>query len=150
MSQETNVIEDENLETPELTEEEKQKRKELEASMIKLAQDRANDPSEMAATAFQLYVPAYKGLVSKLSTRGLRRVLNHLILFPYEQSDIKSANETEKQIMGLCNYLIEAKFIMTMAAMNEGLEKLQAAAEKELTPEEENAIREELEKQGEK
>lgn len=150
MSEQVNEVENELEESIPLTEEEKADGKALEAAMLKAAQERSHDPAEMAATAFQLYAPAYKNLVSKLSTRGLRRVLNFLILHPYEQSDIKSANETEKQIMGLCNYLVEAKFIMTMAAMNEGLEQLHAAAEKELTTEEENAIREELEKQGEK
>ena len=147
MSEEVNEVETE--ESIPLTEEEKADGKALEAAMLKAAQERSHDPAEMAATAFQLYAPAYKNLVSKLSTRGLRRVLNFLILHPYEQSDIKSANETEKQIMGLCNYLVEAKFIMTMAAMNEGLEKLYEASEKELTEEEAAEIQAEIDKKTE-
>ena len=142
MSEQVNEVESE--ESQPFTEQEKADGKALEEAMLKAAQERASDPADMAAMAYQMYVPAYKQFVSKLSTRGMRRVLNTLILYPYEMDDIKSANETEKQLIGLCNYLIEAKFIMTMDAMNKGLEQLHEAAEKELTAEEEAEVKKEL------
>lgn len=109
--------------------------KEVEQYMLDMAQQRADDPAEMAATAFAMYSPLYKRVVPKLSKRSLRRILDYLILYPLEKDNVKAANEAEKSVMQIANFLIEAKFIMQMATYNENLEKIVEAAESELTEE---------------
>lgn len=118
--------------------------KAVEEAMIEAANQRAIDPTEMAATAYSMYSPHYRRLLGKMSTRGLRRVLNYLVLYPLEQEDIKNANELEKEFMYLCNYLAEAKFVMIMDQYRANAEKLLEAQETPLTKEEETAIIDEV------
>lgn len=118
--------------------------KQIEQELIEQAQQRADDPAESAATAYQMYVPHYKRLLPKMSTRSLRRILNFVTLYPFEQESVKSANELEKQFMQLVNSLVEAKFVMIMASFNENAQQLLNAQSDPLTSEQENAIIAEL------
>lgn len=108
----------------------------VEREMLADAHSRAMDPMEMASQMYGMYVPHYKGAVDKLSSRALRRILNFLVLYPFEQDDVKAASKDEQQLMQLCNSLLEAKFVMTMHAYNENAEKVFAAQNSELTEEE--------------
>lgn len=109
--------------------------KEVEDFMVKAAQARADDPSEMAATAYAMYGPYYKMAVPKLSKRSLRRILDYLIFYPLEKDSVKAANEAEKSVMQLANFLVEAKFILQMDSYRQNLEQIVEAAESELTEE---------------
>lgn len=121
--------------------------KEVEEFMVKAAQERAQDPAEMAATAYAMYGPYYKMAVPKLSKRSLRRILDYLIFYPLEQDTVRAANEAEKSVMQLANFLIEAKFIMQMSVHAEHLDKIVETAETPLTNEEESAIVNEFNKE---
>jgi hypothetical protein len=118
--------------------------RQIERDMIAAAEARAQDPSEMAATAYSMYIPHYKRAIPKLSTRGLRRVLNYLVLYPLEQDDIKSANEFEKQVMQLVNSLVEAKFIMIMDSYSKNAQAVYDAQNTPLTQEQSDEIADEL------
>lgn len=114
--------------------------KEVEDFMVKAAQERADDPAEMAATAYAMYGPYYKMAVPKLSKRSLRRILDYLIFYPLEKDSVKAANEAEHSVMQLANFLIEAKFIMQMSVYKDNLEQIVAAAEAKLTEEQEQEL----------
>lgn len=122
--------------------------KQVEEEMIKMAQARADDPVESASTMYGMYVPHFKRLLPKMSTRGLRRVLQYLVLYPLEVDSVKSASENEKQFMQLVNSLVECKFVMQMSTYAEHAEKLLAASENVLTKEEEDQVVTELKKGG--
>jgi hypothetical protein len=135
MSEEIETTEDNNEEQVEKASDLGLTGKEVEQYMLDMAQRRAEDPAEMAATAFAMYSPMYKGIAPKLSKRSLRRILDYLILYPLEKDNVRAANEAEKSVMQIANFLIEAKFIMQMSMYNDNLEKLVEAAESELTEE---------------
>ena len=123
--------------------------KEIEDELIRQANERAADPGESAAQAYSMYVPHFKRLMPKMSVRGLRRVINYMVLYPLEQDAIKNANELEKQFMQLVNSLVEAKFIMIMDTYNQHAQELYDAQNKELTTEQETDISNELNKEQE-
>lgn len=122
--------------------------KQIEKELLEQAQQRADDPAESAATAYQMYTPHYKRLLPKMSTRSLRRILNFVVLYPFEQDSVKSANELEKQFMQLVNSLVEAKFVMIMATFNENAQQLLDAQSQPLTKEETDGIIAELKASG--
>jgi hypothetical protein len=109
--------------------------KEVEDFMIKAAQDRAEDPTEMAATAYTMYGPYLRMALPKLSKRSLMRVINYLVFYPFAQKDPNAKNEAEKSVMQLANLLAESKFIMTMSQYAGNLEDVVKAVEAELTEE---------------
>ncbi len=110
--------------------------KAIEKAMLEAAEARAQDPSEMAAQAYGMYVPHFRAAIPKLSTRGLRRLVNYLVLYPLEQGDFKASSEFEKQVMQLAGQLVEAKFILIMDSYRANAEQLYAAANSELTEQE--------------
>jgi uncharacterized protein (DUF1778 family) len=119
--------------------------KEVEDFMIKAGNERAQDPTEMAAAAYAMYGPYFKLALPKLSTRSLRRILNYLVFYPLEQDSVKAANEAEKSVMQLANFLIEAKFVMVLDSHRLSLEKVYAASQDEsLTAEQEAEVIETL------
>lgn len=122
--------------------------KQIEQELLEQAQQRADDPAESAATAYQMYVPHYKRLLPKMSTRSLRRILNFVVLYPFEQDSVKSANELEKQFMQLVNSLVEAKFVMIMATFNDSAQQLLDAQSEPLTKEQTDGIIAELKASG--
>jgi hypothetical protein len=116
--------------------------RQIEADMIAAAQAKAQDPSEMAAQMFAMYVPHFKQGLSKLSTRGLRRVLQNAVLYPLEQGDIRTSSDFERQMVQLVSSLLECKFIMIMDTYKNNAEQLYDASQAELTPEETAGIQE--------
>lgn len=118
--------------------------KEVEAELVRIAQERAEDPTETAAGAYRTYLPFFKANLSKLSSRGLRRLINFCVCYPLEQDDIKAASEFEKEMMHLTNTLIEAKLIMIMDTYRRNAEQLYDAANTPLTQEQADEIATEL------
>ena len=116
----------------------------IEQEMLAQAESRAADPIETASSAYAMYVPHFKRLLPTLSTRGLRRVLNFLILHPLEQDAMNSANEDEKSFMHLVNSLVEAKFIMVMASFHANAQAVYDAQNAPLTPEQQAEVVETL------
>lgn len=116
--------------------------RQIEADMIAAAEARAQDPADAAAQMFQMYVPHFKAGLSKLSTRGLRRVLQNAVLYPLEQDDIRTSSEFEKSMVQLVSSLLECKFIMIMDTYKNNAEQLYAASQSELSTEESAEIQE--------
>jgi len=118
--------------------------RQIEKDMLEAAEARAQDPSEMAAMMFQMYVPHFKAGLAKLSTRGLRRVLKNAVLYPLEQDDIQTSSEFEKQMVQLVSSLLEAKFIMILDTYKNNAQQLYDASQAELTVEEEAEIKQQI------
>lgn len=114
--------------------------KAIEAQMIAAAQARAEDPMETAGTAYQMYVPHFKTALPKISTRGLRRVIQYLVLYPLEKDSVNAASEFEKQFMQLVNSLVEAKFVMIMHSYSENAKNLYDAEQTKLTEQQKQEV----------
>jgi len=136
MSEETVVTE------PQTEESLKFDPKEVEAQLVKIAQERAEDPAETAATCYRTYLPFYKIMSKnkKLSTRALRRILDFLILYPLESDKANATSKEEREMMELCNTLIQAKFVLILDTYNNHAQELYDAANSPLTEEEANQV----------
>lgn len=110
--------------------------KEVEAQLVKMAEERAEDPVETAASTYKIYHPFYKANRNKLSVRGMRRLIDFLVEYPLERDSINAANQFEREMMELINTLIQAKFVMVLGTYNQHAEQLYEAANTPLTEEE--------------
>jgi hypothetical protein len=110
--------------------------KEVEAQLVKMAQERSEDPVETASSAYRMYLPYFKAQLPKLSTRALRRLIEFCVMYPLEKSKPGSTTAVEREMMELTNTLIQAKFVMILATYNEHAEQLYNAANTPLTEEE--------------
>lgn len=110
--------------------------KEVEQQLVKMAQERADDPVETAASAYRMYLPYYRANLPKMSTRALRRIIKFIVEYPLEKEEIGAANAYEREMMELVNTLVQAKFVMVLATYNEGAQQLYDAANTPLTEEE--------------
>lgn len=118
--------------------------KQVEAELVRIAQERADDPVETAASTYRIYLPFFEANLKKLSVRGMRRLVNFLVKYPLEQDDIKAANPFEREMMELVNTLVQAKFVMILGTYNEHAQELYDAANTPLTAEQEAEIAKEL------
>jgi hypothetical protein len=84
----------------------------LEQEMIKQEQLNQTPPEEVAAAMFNLYLPRFQAIVSKLSNKSLRRVLKALIEYPLVEEDFKFSGELEKEAFLVAENLILAKVMM--------------------------------------
>lgn len=118
--------------------------KEVEAELVRIANERAEDPVETAASTYKIYLPFMDANLKKLSVRGMRRLINFLVKYPLEQDDIKAASPFEREMMELVNTLVQAKFVMILGTYNEHAEQLYEAANTPLTEEQKAEIAAEL------
>lgn len=116
--------------------------KQVEEELLRMAQERADDPAEMAATCYRTYLPFYKVMSKnkKLSTRALRRILDFLILYPLESDKANATSKEEREMMELCNTLIQAKFVLILDTYNQNAQQIYDAATTPLTSEEEAQV----------
>lgn len=110
--------------------------KQVEAELVRIAQERADDPAEVAAQTFRIYLPFYKMNKHKLSTRALRRILDFLVLYPLESDKANATTKEEREMMELINTLIQAKFVMILDTFNQHGQQIYDAANTPLTEEE--------------
>ncbi len=110
--------------------------KQVEAELVRIAQERADDPAEVAAQTYRVYLPFYRMNKGKLSTRALRRILDFLVLYPLESDKANATTKEEREMMELINTLIQAKFVMILDTFNNHGEQLYNAATTPLTEEE--------------
>lgn len=118
--------------------------KEVEAQLVKMAHERAEDPVETASTTYRLYLPYFKAQMPKMSVRAMRRLVNFLVCYPLEQEDPGSVTQMEREMFELTNTLVQAKFVMILATYNQHAEQFYQAATTPLTEEEEAQIKAEL------
>lgn len=122
--------------------------KEVEEQLVKMAQERAEDPVETAAAAYRMYLPYYRANLPKMSTRALRRIIKFIVEYPLEKNDIGAANAYEREMMELINTLVQAKFVMVLATFNSVSDQLYDKATTPITQEEEAEAIAELKARG--
>lgn len=110
--------------------------KEVEAQLVKMAHERAEDPVETASGAYRIYLPYFKAQLPKLSTRALRRLVEFCVLYPLEKDKHGATTAVEREMMELTNTLIQAKFVMILSTYNDHAQQLYDAANTPLTEEE--------------
>jgi hypothetical protein len=71
-------------------------------------------------------------------------VINNAVLYPFEQDDIKTSSDFEKQMSQMINSLLEAKFIMIMHTYAQNAQQLYDASHAPLTEEQTAAIEAEI------
>lgn len=133
MSEETKI---ETTEEPKLNFDPKQ----VETELVKIAQERAEDPVETAASTYRVYLPFYDKNKGKLSVRAMRRLVDFLVKYPLEKEKPGAVTPFEREMMELVNTLIQAKFVMILGTFNEHAEQLYQAANNPLTEEEANQV----------
>lgn len=99
--------------------------KEMVAEEKKRQEER--DPAEVASMLLTIYTPRFKMMVSKLSNRQLRRLINSLVEYPLKEYEHKDKMEHECFLIG-CG-LLDAKFSLIQYTYNENAEKIRADAE---------------------
>jgi hypothetical protein len=114
--------------------------KQVEAELVKMAEERAEDPAETAASTYRLYLPYFKAQLPKLSTRALRRLVEFLVLYPLEKDRVGATTEVEREMMELTNTLVQAKFVMILDTYNKHAEEIYAAANAPLTQEQADEV----------
>lgn len=110
--------------------------KEVEAELVRIANERAEDPVETAASCYRMYLPYYRANLPKMSTRALRRIIKFIVEYPLEKGDIGAANAYEREMMELINTLVQAKFVMVLSTYNDSAQQIYDAANSPLTEEE--------------
>lgn len=76
-----------------------------------------SDPNEVAAAMFEYYLPRFKVLTDKLSSKGSKRVLKALIEYPLVEDDCKFQSEIEKEVFLIGENLLLAKVMMVNQAL---------------------------------
>jgi lysine/ornithine N-monooxygenase len=98
--------------------------KAIEEEMIKIAENRAQDPGETAAMVYHMYRPEFVNRVTKLSSRAKSRLIAMLVQYPLNGNDIKFSSELEKECYFFASSMIEAKFVLMLDQYKEGAEEL--------------------------
>ena len=98
--------------------------KAIEEEMIKIAENRAQDPGETAAMVYHMYRPEYIKRVTKLSSRAKSRLLAMLVQYPLNGNEIKFSSELEKEVYFFADSMIQAKFVLMLDQYKEGAEGL--------------------------
>jgi len=96
-----------------------------------MAEARANDPTEIAATMHNLYLPMFYNAVDGLSSASLKRILKYLVSFPLVDCEISKDEPVEGKVAYLGNNLIECKFVMIMDTYNQNAENILANSEEQ-------------------
>lgn len=91
------------------------------------SQSVSNNPEEIAATMFTLYLPRFQAAVDRLSNKALRRVLKALIEYPLVDEEYKFSTELEKDTFFVAERLILAKMMMIQHTLFNNEELLQGA-----------------------
>jgi hypothetical protein len=103
----------------------------LESAMIEKAKSRSEDPAEVAATLFTLYLPRFHAIVDTLSNKALRRLIKAIIEHPLEDQPYHLKEQEEKEAFSIALALVESKFVMIMNTYNDNLDTLVKASEDE-------------------
>lgn len=69
---------------------------------------------DLAAVLFRLYGPKFYMGIDRLSLKALRRVIKKLVTHPLNTKEFKSQSNTESEVFGIGDRLLEAKYVMIM------------------------------------
>ncbi len=81
-------------------------------------------PEEIAAQLLHFYTPVYNNLVSGLSSKAMRRLLNKLIEYPLNTKKYDSTSPAEAQAFAVGLRLLEAKHVLIMSTYAQNIDNL--------------------------
>lgn len=108
----------------------------FEKELLEQAEKNQQDPVNLAATLFTIYLPRFQNLVGTLSSRALRRVLCALIEVPLNQSEFNHSTQQEKDCFAIGDRLLQAKWIMIQQAFMDNSKELHQATSSDVATEE--------------
>ncbi len=100
--------------------------KEIEAAMIKAAEDHSNDITGMAMNTYTQLHPRFMAGLHRISSKGRLRLLKAMVDYPINPGKYL-LNDVEKEMLEIGSMLLESKFIMIMNTYAENLDVLVAA-----------------------
>ena len=103
--------------------------KEIEAEMLKAAENRAVDPAESAAMIFTMYKPELLRRLQLLSSKQMRRLLRMLVEYPINEKELKTHSQQEQEFFVLADTMLQSKFIMMQQVYMENADELVKAQE---------------------
>jgi len=87
----------------------------LKEEEAKLNAKAASATSEdLAAVLFRLYGPKFYQGIDRLNLKALRRVIKKLVTYPLNTKELKPQTNLEKEVFGIGDRLLEAKYVMIM------------------------------------
>jgi hypothetical protein len=105
---------------------------EAQKAVEQSAQNRADDPFEVAAMVHSMYLGPFLDGIENISGGACRRILKFMVKYPILQGDIDPNHETNdiRQLAYLGDKLCESKFLMIMNEFNNQREKILAEMHK--------------------
>ena len=116
--------------------------KEVEAAMIKAAEERAMDITGMALNTYTQLHPRFMAGLHRISSKGRLRLLKAMVDYPINPGKYL-LNDVEKEMLEIGSMLLESKFIMIMNTYAENIDELVEASNSEevdLTDEEKEEL----------
>ena len=109
---------------------EEQDSSEIEARLIKAAEERSQDISGMALSTYRQLQPRFMAGLHRISSKGRIRLLKALVDYPINPGKYQ-LNDIEKELLEVGSMVLESKFILIMNTYAENIGALVDAAESE-------------------
>lgn len=105
---------------------------EAQKAVEEAAQQRADDPFEVAAMVHSMYLVPFLTGIENISGGACRKILKFMVQYPILQGDIKYDDETNelRQLAYLGDKLCESKFLMIMNEFNKQRDTILAEMQK--------------------
>jgi hypothetical protein len=97
---------------------------EAQQAIEQAAQNRAEDPFEVAAMVHTMYLTPFLTGIDSISGGACRRILKFLVSYPLLQDDVNDAHPDVRHLAYLGDRLCESKFLMIMNEFNNQREKI--------------------------
>lgn len=89
--------------------------------------DPNEDPVEVAAMMFSMYLPKMEILIDSLSGKAVKRVLKSLIRVPLVDTTFNGRSENENNAFSVGARLFEAKWLMMLSALSDNQKQVSEA-----------------------
>ena len=89
----------------------------LSETLEQMAHARADDPAEVYAQVYNMYMPRFNVLLNNLNAKGKTRVINFIMQYPFNEKAFKAVNKSEQEAMAVGHAILEAKYSMIMFQM---------------------------------
>lgn len=93
---------------------------EAQAAVDAAAQQRAEDPFQVAAMVHSAYYGKFMEGIDQMTGKACKRILQYIVSYPFFPSP-KATGSDEEALAQIADRLCEAKFLMMMTEMNKNL-----------------------------
>lgn len=102
----------------------------VEANQIAKAQKEAQNPEDLHAQLFYMYMPIFRRHLAALNKKALIRLIGSLIEVPLNERDIKTRSKVEQDAFQIGDQLLTSKYVMLI--LTDAQAQMQEAQKKEL------------------